>query len=40
MNDILSFISEYIATLIRILKPKKSITMVLDGVAPNAKLKD
>lgn len=34
------FIIDYIARLIRILKPKKSVTLVLDGVAPNAKLKD
>jgi 5'-3' exonuclease len=40
MDEILKFISDYVARLIRMLKPKKSVTLVLDGVAPNAKLKD
>lgn len=33
-------IEDYLNKLIKTIKPKKSITIVLDGVAPNAKLKD
>lgn len=40
LEDVLKKIENYLNKLLKTIKPKKSITIVLDGVAPNAKLKD
>lgn len=40
IEDAFQRIEQYLNKLIKTIKPRKSVTIVLDGVAPNAKLKD